>query len=197
MSQLVPVRFIRNTDAFLNPVDGVTVIRAHSAGEVDEIPYEAFTHLKARGYVREMMKEQVAYDPQSQTFGKQVVPHGEVPTGSQQNQLVQKAEAEGSREGNLIGQGGDVPGLGGMKPLPGQNPTIPDKPKREKQEGVENMTEEKGKYPAYKGAGVAIWKNTDKNGEMYLTVQILGKNGPRVNCFKYTPKPNEKQEEEV
>lgn len=47
------------------------------------------------------------------------------------------------------------------------------------------MPEEKN-YPAFKGDGVAIWKNTDKNGKTYLSVSILG--GKAVNCFAYEPK---------
>jgi len=48
------------------------------------------------------------------------------------------------------------------------------------------MTEETKNYPAYKGDGVAIWKNTDKNGNTYLSVSVLG--GKAVNCFKFEPK---------
>jgi hypothetical protein len=36
--------------------------------------------------------------------------------------------------------------------------------------------------------GVAIWINKDRNGEEYLSVQILGKNGLKINCFKVKPK---------
>jgi len=49
------------------------------------------------------------------------------------------------------------------------------------------MAEEQTKnYPAYKGDGVAIWKNTDVNNNTYLSVSILG--GKAVNCFKFVPK---------
>lgn len=48
------------------------------------------------------------------------------------------------------------------------------------------MTDDKH-YPKYKGDGVAVWVNTDKNGEPYLSVSILG--GKAINCFKYEPKP--------
>jgi len=44
-------------------------------------------------------------------------------------------------------------------------------------------------YPAFKGDGVAIWKNTDKNGKTYLSVSVLG--GKAVNCFAYEPKEPE------
>lgn len=44
-------------------------------------------------------------------------------------------------------------------------------------------------YPQYKGDGVAIWINADKNGQTYLSVAVLG--GKAINCFKYEPKPKE------
>lgn len=46
-----------------------------------------------------------------------------------------------------------------------------------------------GTPPNFKGEGVAVWVNEDKNGQKYLSIQILGKNGLKVNCFKYEPKP--------
>ena len=50
------------------------------------------------------------------------------------------------------------------------------------------MTSEKftPQPPAYKGDGIAIWKATDKNGQIYLKVSVLG--GKSVNCFKNEPK---------
>ena len=42
--------------------------------------------------------------------------------------------------------------------------------------------------PSFKGDGVAIWKATDKNNNLYLKVKILGMKNA-VNCFKYEPKP--------
>lgn len=51
------------------------------------------------------------------------------------------------------------------------------------------------KAPDYKGDGVAIWKDTDKNGQIYLKVKVL--NMKPVNCFKYEPKPKEAQQQEV
>lgn len=48
------------------------------------------------------------------------------------------------------------------------------------------MTEEKH-YPQYKGDGIAVWVNEDKNGEPYLSVSVLGNKA--INCFKYEPKP--------
>lgn len=53
------------------------------------------------------------------------------------------------------------------------------------------MTDEKQKTgvpPKYRGEGIAIWENQDKNGNAYLTVQMLGKNGIRVNCFEVKDK---------
>jgi len=49
------------------------------------------------------------------------------------------------------------------------------------------MTEEfKASPPSYKGEGIAIWKATDKNGNLYLKVKVLG--GQSIACFKYDPK---------
>ena len=31
-----------------------------------------------------------------------------------------------------------------------------------------------GKRPDFKGEGIAVWKNHDKNGKLYLSVKILG-----------------------
>ena len=50
-----------------------------------------------------------------------------------------------------------------------------------------------GRIPDYKGDGVAIWKNLDKNKKPYLSVKILS--GLTVNCFKNEPKPTAKLEE--
>ena len=44
-----------------------------------------------------------------------------------------------------------------------------------------------GEQPAYTGNGVAIWKNLDKNGKVYLTIRVL--NSITVNAFKNEPKP--------
>ena len=46
-----------------------------------------------------------------------------------------------------------------------------------------------GNPPKFKGDGVAVWVNKDKNNKTYLTVQLMGKNGIRVNCFEYEPEP--------
>ena len=51
------------------------------------------------------------------------------------------------------------------------------------------MTEEAKftpKAPDLAGDGVKIWKATDKNGNTYLKVTVLG--GKAINCFK----PNKK-----
>ena len=42
------------------------------------------------------------------------------------------------------------------------------------------------KRPDYSGDGVAIWKATDKNGNTFLKVAVLG--GKAINCFKVKPK---------
>lgn len=51
------------------------------------------------------------------------------------------------------------------------------------------------KQPDYKGDGVAIWKNKDKNGNMYLSVKILG--GKSVPCFKNEPKVKTEKIEDI
>ena len=43
--------------------------------------------------------------------------------------------------------------------------------------------------PSYVGDGLAIWKNTDKNGKTFLSVRVLG--GKGINCFKNVPKVKE------
>jgi len=48
---------------------------------------------------------------------------------------------------------------------------------------------EVGKHPDFKGDGVAVWINEDKNGKKYLTIQIV--NGIRVNALKNEPKPKD------
>jgi hypothetical protein len=49
------------------------------------------------------------------------------------------------------------------------------------------MTEQKevGKQPDYKGDGVAVWINEDKNGKKYLGIKVLG--SISVNAFKNEP----------
>ena len=44
----------------------------------------------------------------------------------------------------------------------------------------------KGKAPDYKGDGVAVWIEKDKNGKAYLSIKIL--NGMHVNAFKNEPR---------
>lgn len=58
------------------------------------------------------------------------------------------------------------------------------------------MKEEKatGQRPDYRNDGVAVWVNETKEGEKYLSIQILGKNGIKVNAFKNEPKPEAKKE---
>ena len=46
--------------------------------------------------------------------------------------------------------------------------------------------EPKGREPDYKGDGVAVRINQDKNGKNYLSVKIL--NSIRVNAFRNEPK---------
>lgn len=44
--------------------------------------------------------------------------------------------------------------------------------------------------PDFRGDGIAIWKDTDKNGDTFLKVSVLG--GKAINCFKFEPKPKKK-----
>ena len=46
--------------------------------------------------------------------------------------------------------------------------------------------EPKGREPDYKGDGVAVWINKDKNGKNYFAIVLL--NSIRVNAFKNEPK---------
>ena len=50
------------------------------------------------------------------------------------------------------------------------------------------LGKEKGPVPDYKGDGVAVWINKDKNGKQYLGIKLL--NSISVNAFKYEPKTN-------
>ena len=48
----------------------------------------------------------------------------------------------------------------------------------------------KGSPPDFKNneCGVAVWVNVAKNGDKYLSIQLMGKNGIKVNAFKYKGK---------
>lgn len=52
----------------------------------------------------------------------------------------------------------------------------------------------KPRHPDYAGNGIAIWKDTDKNGQLFLKVAVLG--GKAINCFKVEDKPVEKKPEQ-
>jgi hypothetical protein len=43
-----------------------------------------------------------------------------------------------------------------------------------------------GKTPDYKGDGVAVWVNTDKNGKQYLSIVVA--NSIKVAAWPYEPK---------
>ena len=47
------------------------------------------------------------------------------------------------------------------------------------------------RQPDFKGSGIDIWKETDKNGKTYLKVKVL--NGSTVNVFKNEPKPKKSE----
>lgn len=59
--------------------------------------------------------------------------------------------------------------------------------------GKIKMSEFIPKAPDYAGDGIAIWKDTDKNGKAYLKVTVL--RGKAIPCFKVEPK--EIKEEEI
>jgi len=48
-----------------------------------------------------------------------------------------------------------------------------------------------GEKPKFKGDGVAVWVNKDKNGNPYLRICLLG--SVWVSAFKNEPKPREKE----
>jgi len=56
-------------------------------------------------------------------------------------------------------------------------------------------SEKTGTAPDYRGDGIAIWKNISKEGKLYLSVQLFGKNGIKVNAFKTEPKTVKKEME--
>ena len=41
--------------------------------------------------------------------------------------------------------------------------------------------------PDYRGEGIAIWINLDKNGQKYLSIKIL--NSINIKAFRNEPKP--------
>lgn len=52
------------------------------------------------------------------------------------------------------------------------------------QKKTEEIIEEKSaNQPSYKGDGVAVWVNTDKNGNEYLSIKLL--NSINVAAFPY------------
>lgn len=52
---------------------------------------------------------------------------------------------------------------------------------------MENNGEFKPREPDFKGDGIAVWVNLDKNGQKYLSVKVLG--SLKINAFKNEPKP--------
>ena len=56
---------------------------------------------------------------------------------------------------------------------------------------MESEKQKAGSPPNFKGDGMAVWVNKTVKSETYLSVQLFGKNGVKVNCFKYTGKPKE------
>jgi len=60
---------------------------------------------------------------------------------------------------------------------------------QQKNGNVSAYNKDIARHPAFKGNGVDVWINVDKNGQKYLSVKIL--NSSVVNCWKYEPKPAE------
>lgn len=56
------------------------------------------------------------------------------------------------------------------------------------------LLKEKGERPAFKGDGVAVWINKDKNGKEYLSIKIL--NSFSVAAFDNS-EPKEKEKDQV
>lgn len=47
----------------------------------------------------------------------------------------------------------------------------------------------KGRQPDFKGEGVAVWINEDKNGKNYLSIKVI--NTIKLNAFKNESKPTD------
>lgn len=57
------------------------------------------------------------------------------------------------------------------------------------------MEKEESRAPDFKGDGIAVWKNNDKNGKVYLSIKILG--DLTVRAWKNEPKDKIKVREEL
>jgi len=51
------------------------------------------------------------------------------------------------------------------------------------------MQENPPKTPQFKGDGVAVWVNLDKNGKKYLSIKVL--DSINLRAFAYEPKPKD------
>ena len=58
---------------------------------------------------------------------------------------------------------------------------------------IESGKQKTGTPPDFQADGVAVWVNKTKLGAQYLSVQLFGKHGIKVNCFKYKPRKEAKQ----
>ena len=54
-----------------------------------------------------------------------------------------------------------------------------------------DQSKKPGSSPDYKGDGVAIWVNLDKNGKQFLSVKLAGHNP--VNAWKHEPKQQQQE----
>lgn len=53
---------------------------------------------------------------------------------------------------------------------------------------LKDLKTKSGNPPEFSGDGVAVWVNETKDGKPYLSIQLLGKNGIKVNAFKVEPR---------
>lgn len=58
----------------------------------------------------------------------------------------------------------------------------------------ESKKQKAGTPPTFKGDGVAVWVNKTKDGKQYLSIQLFGSKGIKINAFKYEPKEKENNE---
>lgn len=57
---------------------------------------------------------------------------------------------------------------------------------QEKTTSTNDVVVKNGRTPDFKGDGVSVWMNTDKNGKPYLAISVL--NNKPIHAFKYEGK---------
>jgi len=55
--------------------------------------------------------------------------------------------------------------------------------------------EKKGRAPDYKGDGIAVWVNSDKNKKTYLSIKVL--DSINLKAWKNEPKPKATEKVEL